>query len=215
MTAAMNSECEDTVLDNVTFDRMLVDLLPQLGRFSCRLVGETAEARDLVQETCRRAIESRSHFKAGTNGLAWLCRILHNACRDNRRRAHREVSLEGHSFEAKPSEPIALWRHVSDEEVLSALASLPDPYRATYQRQMVEGQPYEQIARELGVSPATVGVRLLRSRAKIRVFLELRLQTREEHETDVSSVSRRRIDARMRPEYALKQSRPRGVNARR
>jgi RNA polymerase sigma factor (sigma-70 family) len=194
MTVAMNLH-DEAPLDRTTFDEMLVDMLPQLRMIARRLAAESTEASDLVQETCRRAIEARHQFRRGTNALAWLSRILRNIFYDNRRHDRPEISIETLALEAHPAEPIALWRRVSDEEYWAAVRSLPPSAQTTYRRCAIDGQPHQQMARALGVSPATVGVRLLRARTKIRAFLTQRLNAPSADDREAKPAALRRRPA--------------------
>ena len=159
-------------------DELLVKALPRLASFARRLTQESAEAEDLVQETCRRAIEARAQFTVGTNALGWLSCILRNVFFDKRRRLCRETSLGNFEIESPAPEAMALWRQVSDEDIWGALSSLADCYQTTFRRHALEGQPYEQVARELSVSTSTVGVRINRARTKARAFLKKQLRQR-------------------------------------
>jgi RNA polymerase sigma-70 factor (ECF subfamily) len=165
----------DARLAQKEVSEMLVALLPQLRRYARHLADDDAEAEDLVQETCRRALEARSQFRPGSNALAWLRRILRNKFLDDRRRALHDVCLDDVRLEAAAPPAISLWRQVSDEEFQAAVNALPSQYRMTYRRHALEGQPYQQIAQEAGISPQTVGVRLLRARTKVRAILVQRL----------------------------------------
>jgi len=171
-------EDADARIEAREFNRMLVELLPQVRRYARYLADDEAEADDLVQETCRRALEARSQFTPRSNGLAWLRRILYNNFQDGRRRARREVPVDDMPLEAAALPAISLWRRVSDEEVEGAVNALPHRYRLTYRRHALEGHPYQQIAQEMGISPQTVGVRLLRARSKVRAMLVQRLADR-------------------------------------
>jgi RNA polymerase sigma-70 factor (ECF subfamily) len=167
-------------LDERQFMWMLVRNLGEMRGYARRLTGKSAEANDLVQETCRRAIESRSRFAAGSDMRAWLCCILRNYHRDRLRRLSRETLVadhEGH-FATPVPEPCARWALVSDDDLEQALASLQPQYRSAYVMHAIDGLSYGEIARALGVPSSTVGTRILRARQLLRVFLLARLDQR-------------------------------------
>src|SRR5712692_9127633 len=71
--------------------------LPTLWRCIRRLVRETQDAEDLVQETCLKAFRALHHFQPGTHAKAWLLTILMNTYRDGVRATLRHpdtVSLD-------------------------------------------------------------------------------------------------------------------------
>jgi RNA polymerase sigma-70 factor, ECF subfamily len=158
--------------DDLSVEGVLIACLPRLARVATRLTRSSAEAADLVQETCCRAIEKAPRFRNRSNPFGWLCRILHNICYDRQRRYRRERPLDDQVAPAMELEPIAAWRRVSDEQYSAAVASLSPMHQVTYRRRIVEGESYARIAADLGISRQTVGVRLLRARAEIRLFLE-------------------------------------------
>jgi RNA polymerase sigma-70 factor (ECF subfamily) len=155
------------------FAAQMVRLLPYLSRCARRLTGAKVEADDLVQETCRRALESFAQFSPGSNLQAWLACILRNFHRDRVRRAYHEVAVgtRAEDLPAREVEEQPQWAHISYEEVVLALGSLPPRYRETYALYAVDGLSYREIARRLGVPCSTVGTRLNRARPQLRKFL--------------------------------------------
>ena len=154
----------------------LVASLSDLRGYARRLTGDASDAGDLVQETCRRAIESRELFIAGSDIRAWLCCIVRNLYRDRLRRLSREVLVA--DYEQAPAwapERRPSWALVSDDDLDLALASLQPQYHQTYVLYAVGGQSYQEIARRLHVSSSTVGTRILRARLLLREFLEKRI----------------------------------------
>jgi RNA polymerase sigma-70 factor (ECF subfamily) len=151
-------------------------LIPDLERAARRLESHV-EAQDLVQETCRRALESHDQFSSGSNMRAWLLRILRNLHRDRSRRVWREI-FAGDTIEVLPTrdpDPTPAWVRVSDDDLALAIESLSPPYRMAYLLHAVQGHPYSFIAGKLGIPPGTVGTRLLRARTQLRRFLSQRL----------------------------------------
>jgi RNA polymerase sigma-70 factor (ECF subfamily) len=156
------------------FESTLVKLLPQVARQARRLTAQPADAEDLVQETYRRALESRRQFAPRSNLGAWLLCILRNYHRDCLRRSRREISF-GDGLEelavGLPADPVPSWKVVGDEDVDLALAALPIVFRQTYTLFTVEKLNYRQIASRLGIPIGTVGTRLRRTRRWLRGFL--------------------------------------------
>jgi RNA polymerase sigma-70 factor (ECF subfamily) len=165
------------VLDQRQFTWLLVQNLPELAGYARRLTGRTAEANDLVQETCRRAIESRLRFTVGSDMRAWLCCILRNLHRDRLRRRSRETLVGDHDvqFAMPATEPTPTWARVSDADFDEAIASLHPQYRDAFVLHEIDGRSYGEIARALCVPSSTVGTRILRARQQLKTFLLERL----------------------------------------
>jgi RNA polymerase sigma-70 factor (ECF subfamily) len=153
----------------------MVRLLPELRRAALRLTRQHADADDLVQETCRRALAAQDRFRAGSDLRGWLVCIMRNLHRDRWRRAAREMlvgdAIESFSIPERDDKPAA-WREVSDEDLSRAVAGLPAVYRQTYLLRVVTGLSYAAIGRRMGVPSNTVGIRLARARLKIRRAIE-------------------------------------------
>ncbi len=168
----------------------LVESLSDLRGYARRLTGDNSDASDLVQETCRRAIESRELFIAGSDIRAWLCCIVRNLYRDRLRRLSREVLVADYDHspawgpERRPS-----WALVSDDDLALALASLQPQYHQTYVLYAVGGQSYQEIARRLHVSSSTVGTRILRARLLLREFLMKRIEAEANGSSSLSAGS--------------------------
>ena len=157
------------------FESSMVRLLPELRRAAVRLARQHADADDLVQETCRRALAAQHRFRVGSDLRGWLVCIMRNLHRDGWRRAARET-LVGDAIESfsapHPDDQRAAWREVSDEDLACAIAGLPPVYRQTYLLRVVAGLSYSAISRRMGVPSNTVGIRLARARLKIRQAIE-------------------------------------------
>ena len=165
-------------IDEGHFRWLLVRNLAELRGYAVRLTGRQAEASDLVQETCRRAIESSARFRGGSDMRAWLCCILRNLHRDRMRRSAREILVGDCDapYPAPPPEGRLRWAMVSDDDLALALASLRPLYRRAYVLHAIDGYTYDQIARALLVPASTVGTRILRARQFLREFLLERIE---------------------------------------
>jgi RNA polymerase sigma-70 factor (ECF subfamily) len=146
---------------------------PLLERIARRLTRNSAEADDLVQETCRRALDGATGFSPGTDLKAWLSCILRNIHRDHQRRCSREVLIAalGEHLAERAAEESPRWKHVTDEDIVAAFESLPSLCGQVYILFTFEGLPYSEIARKLAIPCNTVGTRLRRARLWLRHFL--------------------------------------------
>lgn len=165
--------------DAALFRAQLVSFLDDLRRFARRLTGGSFLAEDLVQDTCRRALEARHQFNVDANSelRAWLFRILRNLHIDLLRRASHElvIGVDGDELVAEPPPERPVWDALSDDDVSSALGCLPATFAKTYTMYAVDRLSYADIARELNVPVGTVGTRLRRARLQLRQVMLRRL----------------------------------------
>jgi RNA polymerase sigma-70 factor (ECF subfamily) len=86
----------------------------------------------------------------------------------------KEVSLEAVGELAAAGDAVATMEKEREGErrrklVRRELTTLPDKYRIVLTLRDVEGLPYEEIARILGLSPGTLDSRLHRARKMLRI----------------------------------------------
>jgi RNA polymerase sigma-70 factor (ECF subfamily) len=168
-----------------TFEALIAPVLDGAYRTARRLLGDRADAEDLVQDAALRALRGFDSFEPGTNFGAWFFRILMNCfySRHRRRRPdHDAVELD--------AEPLYLYRRATAagvdpdedaaavvmdaldaEEVAAAIDALPTDYRAVATLYFVQDLSYREIAGVLGCPVGTVRSRLHRSRRMLQQAL--------------------------------------------
>jgi len=147
-----------------------------LYRTARRLETSPAAAEDLVHETIARALERSHRFRPGTNLKAWLMTIMRNLFTDTCRRRKLEHPVDPKAFcrvSTETPEPIARWRMIAPGEVQRVVPLLASPLRTTMTLYLAGTRSYDRIGQELGVSVATVGVRMFRARTRMRALLSL------------------------------------------
>ena len=128
------------------------------------------DADDLVQETFVRAYLARSRFRPGSNGRAWLHRILEHAAiselrrEGSRRRLEASYQIDGPL--APDEEPAQ-----SIDPLKSALERLGEKERAVVELRFYAGLRYREIAALKGIPIGTVMSRLHRAQRKLRNVL--------------------------------------------
>ena len=155
------------------FDAAALDHLGSLKKLSRRLVQNTSEADDLVQETYLHALRASNRFRLGTNLRAWLRRILTNLAR-NHRRDHYRSRITMDEAEVARAMDTHVSRQASPEQLLlngavasrlqRALESMPKSLRDALWLRDVEELSYADIARRLRVPIGTVMSRISRGR---------------------------------------------------
>ncbi|WP_376789082.1 RNA polymerase sigma factor [Thermoflexus sp.] len=169
--------------DLEAFNELIRRYQDRLYHIAYRIMGDHDSAADAMQEALIAAFRGIRGFRGGSF-LAWLTRIVTNACYDELRRRRRrpQVSLEalfvvdqgpeaemllppveGPEFYAERQE-LADWIH-------RAIQSLPEDQRMVLVLADIEGYSYEEIAEILRVPLGTIKSRLSRARARVRDFL--------------------------------------------
>jgi len=137
-----------------------------LFRLAFSLVGNAADAEDVVQETFLGAFRGLSGFRGRSSLKTWLTRILmRQAARHHRSRAVRDtVSLDGLPDATAPST-----RSVDARlDVAAALDTLSPEHRQVILLRELQGMTYAEMADVLDVPRGTVESRLHRARRALQ-----------------------------------------------
>jgi RNA polymerase sigma-70 factor, ECF subfamily len=152
---------EDAVLNE------MVALLPRLRRFACGLAGSLADADDLVQGACLRALDRIEQWRPGTRLDSWMFRILQNLWIDQlRERRGREVAMDPDDLAERAVGDAARENEARIElaQVRREIAKLAPEQRAVLMLVSVEGVSYKEAAEILEIPIGTVMSRLARAR---------------------------------------------------
>ena len=161
--------------------------MDQLYSHALRLTKNPADAEDLVQETYLKGYKAFNSFKDGTNLRAWLFRILTNSFINAYRKKQRSFdeqevedieafnTLSSADYSSNThlgiSAEDALFERLTDDEIQTAIDSLPSTYKDVVLLADVQGFSYKEIAEILDVPDGTVMSRLHRARAKLKDLL--------------------------------------------
>lgn len=152
------------------FEAVALPNIDDLFRTALRISGSREQAEDLVQETYLQAWKSFHRFEPGTNCRAWLFKILFHVIGHYRRKLFRVTSMTDSEEIIKESlvyEP-PIPQHLTDEEIILALQSIPQHYREVVLLSDVEEFAYKEIAETLDIPLGTVMSRLNRGRKMLR-----------------------------------------------
>jgi|SRR5579863_1889836 len=155
------------------FSEALVAHLPALRRYAVSLIGNTAQAEDLVQDCIERALRQSSQLRELPRIAGWLRRILYNLYIDEIRRNRAKAKEEDVSEFADRLElsvPAAARDSVRD--LSKAMSRLSVEHREILLLVSVEELNYREIAEELEIPLGTVMSRLARARERLRNIMQ-------------------------------------------
>lgn len=164
---------------------------PRLLAVGRRMLDNEEDARDAVQDTFVSAFRSIDRFQAQSKLSTWLHRIVVNMAlmRLRTRRRKPEESLEpllpiftedGHhaqEFSAwdEPADRLAE-REETRRLVRQAIIELPEQYSEVLVLRDIQELDTNETARELGITPNAVKIRLHRARQALRTKLDEHLR---------------------------------------
>lgn len=152
----------------------LIAVLPRLRRFARGLTGSAAEADDLVQAACERALTRAHQFQEGTRFDSWMFRIAQTIWIDQlRSRNTRKEVVEDEALHVGSDEPgRRVEARLALQEVRAALAQIPAEQRMALLLVTVDGMSYKQAAEVAEVPVGTIMSRLARARVALQAKLE-------------------------------------------
>jgi len=177
--------------------RLMDEYADHVYGLGLRLCDDPDKAEDLVQETFLRALKSWDGFDGRSKPSTWLYTIASRACqRMERRRAGEPRRLRSLEQLLPSGETVVLdlpgtgetpleWTERKDVQraVRNAIDSLPLHFRLPLVLKEMEELSVEDVAKVLGIKPATVKTRLHRARLLVRKELEKPLPRRRAAET--------------------------------
>ena len=138
-----------------------------------RLLTDTAEAEDAMQQTFVSAYRSLLSGSEPRQGHVWLAAIARNECLDRIRMHMREPQAE-HGRNGRSEAPDALAALIAGEDLRDlsrSIETLPTQQREALLLHEFCGLPYEEVAATLGVSESAIGSLLFRARKSLRSAL--------------------------------------------
>ena len=165
--------------DDAAFHELVDRHAPSLYRLAFSLVGNAADAEDVLQETFAGAFRQLGKFQGRAALRTWLSQILVRQaarCRRSRRRA-KMVSLDALSETAREllkngTLPPAGRESDLRLDVLTVLDTLSPDHREVVVLRELHGMSYDEMADVLRVPRGTVESRLFRARQELKQRLK-------------------------------------------
>ncbi|MEL6374933.1 MAG: RNA polymerase sigma factor [Pseudomonadota bacterium] len=147
----------------------LADVFPRLWRYCLTLTANRADADDLAQAACLRAIERAHLFEPGTHLDRWVFTIAHRIWLNELRaaRLRRGGGLAPIEDVDLIDEKADTEMNFSARELLRKVLRLPEAQRVVVLLVYVEGYAYKEAAAIIGIPIGTVMSRLAAARKKL------------------------------------------------
>lgn len=172
--------------DAPAFEQLMRRYNRLLFRAARGIVGDDAEAQDVVQETWLRAFTGLAAFRGEASLATWLTRIAINQALAQQRKLGRlvlwdqDTPMEDSDMPFHPTLETGIAASPEEDAVRmqlrrqlsEAVDALPPIYRSVFMLRAVEGLGVEDTALALGVSIDVVKTRFLRARAMLRAALQ-------------------------------------------
>jgi RNA polymerase sigma-70 factor (ECF subfamily) len=182
---------------NDAISQLMDDYADHIYGLGLRLCDDPEKAEDLVQETFLRALEGWESFDGRSKPSTWLYTIASRTCRRMERKRAGEPRHMRRLEQLLPTGETAVvdvpasgqtpleWTERQDvvRAVRAAIDSLPIHFRLPLVLKEIEELSVQDVAKVLGLKPATVKTRLHRARLLVRDELSKPLPKRRTVET--------------------------------
>ncbi len=160
------SPCRWGRVDEAAFHELVDRYANEMFRLAVSLVGNAADAEDVVQETFAGAFQALPDFEGRSSLRTWLSRILVKQAAKwrRRRKVRRTVALDAAAPGPNPEQGLRI-------DVLGTLETLSPEHREVIALREFQGLSYEEMAQVIGVPRGTVESRLFRARQELRARL--------------------------------------------
>lgn len=167
--------------DEIAYAQLVEENAGRIYRLALRMMGNEADAEDVLQETFLSAFKSIDRFEARSSLSTWLYRIATNAALMRLRRNEPEQVSVDEPLESDDGDLIPrqffdfcclpeddLLRDEARVEMMRAVDKLSPTLRSVFILRDIEGLSTEETAEALDLSISAVKSRLMRARLKLR-----------------------------------------------
>ena len=145
---------------------------------SLRIVKDTAQAEDIMQESFLSAFTKLHTFKGEVTFGSWLKRIvINNSIHQYRKQQKKnEVALDEVLYKVEDNDGIAsdhVFTELKAQKVMETMKDLKDNYRISLTLHLIEGFDYDEISEIMNISYANCRTTVSRAKESLRKKLTL------------------------------------------
>ena len=177
--------------EDAAYDELVRIYNASIFHVAYRMLGDSGEASDVVQEIFLKVFRNIGHFRSEASLKTWIFKIAFSEILNRLRwwkTRHRSatVSLDEqangngkhHVRDSYPTPEQVLVNKERETAIQQALVKLSSDHRSIIVLRDIEGFSYNEIAEVLGVSVGTVKSRVARARAELKKSLMRYLSVR-------------------------------------
>ena len=161
--------------DRSAFRTLVLENSERVFRLAYRLVGETAAAEDVVQDTFVKVHQKISSFDQRASFSTWLHRVAVNTALDQLRKARTrskyEADADWSALDSRTADSCPAESQDLERAAASAMAHLSEIERAAFTLRHFEGHSIREIAEILGLGDSASKQAVFRAVRKMRAAL--------------------------------------------
>lgn len=159
-------------MHHLIFERSVLSVKDKMFRFACRMLGNTEDAQDTVQDALVKIWRQKDQLDTINNPEAWCMQITKNLCLDRHKAqkikmtAVKDIKIIQEDSVKTPYEQAEQKDNI--EKVRKIIGELPEKPRMIIHLREVEGYSYKEIATILELSLEEVKIGLFRARKLLK-----------------------------------------------
>ena len=157
--------------DTINIEKVYDAMSRRLYNISLRIVGNSADAEEIMHDTILQLWKSGSKHEIIDLGR-WLSSICIRKSIDKLRERHRWKELLENYEDPILEEPETESLEYDIKTIRNALSSLPDHYRAIVSLHLFEGYDYQEISQITGTNENTIRSLYMRGRQKLAAAIK-------------------------------------------
>ena len=153
------------------FKRSVLPVKNKLFRFALRIVGNTEDAEDIVQEVFIKVWNKRNEMQQFMNIEAWCMKLVKNQSLDRIKSGHFKTFLHKETKDVESGEHSPHGQSELKDTIKivhDCISGLPQKQKQVIQLRDIEGYAYQEIADIMEIDLNQVKVNLFRARKAIR-----------------------------------------------
>jgi len=160
---------------SLSFKELYLQYVKAMFNTCLRIVNNTAEAEDVLQESFTEAFKNLQGFEYRTSFGGWLKQIcINRSINQLKKRRVSWIDIDGTDSYERTDEAVVDENEIQlkVESVKRSIMALPDGYRTILTLYLLEGYDHEEIAEILNVAQSTTRTQYMRAKQKLLQLLK-------------------------------------------
>lgn len=159
-------------MQHPVYEQQIVPASGKMFRFARKILGDSEEAKDVVQDGLLRIWAQRDKLSKVDNPEAWGMQVIKNLCLDRlkagviRKKVASQLGKQEHTSYPTPYQQVEAKSEMA--RVAGMIEALPERFRMIIHLREVEEYSYKEIASIMELSMAEVKVNLFRARQELK-----------------------------------------------
>lgn len=154
------------------FERYVLPVKDKMFRFAYRMLGNSEDARDIVQDALLKIWNQKDQLEEIRNPEAWSMQVVKNLCLDRHKMKKIRINSLADINVIPTSDPLTPYQKTEQKDniqkVRAVIEALPEKFKMIIHLREIEEYSYKEIAEILELSMDEVKINLYRARQLLK-----------------------------------------------